>query len=467
LNYIYPLCEPSDNAGIAPLTDDGNAVSMYGGWIWPFVKVKAIWDEIFSNAGFTCSGDILTNDIFLKLFIPISNLKTTDTKKYLYSLFWYGDHYFASKQILPGGTIINGDALFGTGHYSVRYTATYKILISTITHQYEPTIYLYDNGVEVGTFVITGWSINDVYHEITYAATAGHELTFYTSIAHYFKYTISIIEINDAQIGYSSDVYCRRHLPDISQIDFIKIICNMFGLIPEVVPRDKKIFFWNYSLLYENIPIARDWSNYLSEREDETEFKFGDYAQNNYLRYEEIDDVLKDNGRGIMQIDDATLPDKKEMVELPISTCDEVIILTDINVSRIAFNEYNPATDIYDQLHSIDPRIVFVSQIPNTKTLTFRTAVELPYVNSDIVAPYKASSVEISFSNLVTNYVGLSRLLTKINLRRARFNLPAYEVAGLKHYIPIYLNQYKAYFYVNKINNYVAGKLCTIDLIKL
>jgi hypothetical protein len=45
--------------------------------------------------------------------------------------------------------------------------------------------------------------------------------------------------------------------------------------------------------------------------------------------------------------------------------------------------------------------------------------------------------------------------------------LPVYEVAGLKHYIPIYLSQYKAYFYVNKINNFVPGKLCTIDLIKL
>jgi hypothetical protein len=29
------------------------------------------------------------------------------------------------------------------------------------------------------------------------------------------------------------------------------------------------------------------------------------------------------------------------------------------------------------------------------------------------------------------------------------------------------LKQYKAYFYVNKINNYVPGKLCIIDLIKL
>jgi hypothetical protein len=471
LNYIYPLCEASDDAKMAELTDTGNAVSMYGGWIWPFIKVKAIWDEIFSNAGYICTGDILTNPVFLKLFIPIANLKTTNTKDYLYSLWWGGSRTFNVNQMLPGGTVINGDALFATGHYTVRFTAKYRIIVNVIVWPDIPTIALYCNGINVGTFTLVAYYAGLYVFEINYDATVLDDLTIWTinnwPTRVYTYYSISIIEITDAKIGYSSPVTPAVNLPDISQTDFIKIICNMFGLIAEVNPRDRKIFFWNYLLLYDNIPIARDWSNYLSERDDETEFKFGEYAQNNYMRYEDSDDVIKDNGRGIMQIDDETLPKNKDVIELPISTCDEVIILTDINVSRIAFNEYDPATDIYDQVNSIDPRIVFVSQIPNTKTLTFRTAVELPYVNNDVVAPYKASSIEVSFSNLVTNYVGLSRLLTKTNLRRARFNLPVYEVAGLKHYIPIYLNQYKAYFYVNKINNYVAGKLCTIDLIKL
>ena len=90
-----------------------------------------------------------------------------------------------------------------------------------------------------------------------------------------------------------------------------------------------------------------------------------------------------------------------------------------------------------------------------------------PGGETDIDSPKKASSIEVSFSNLIYNYSSLSRLLTKTNLRRAKFNLPAFEVSGLKHNIPIYVSQYKAYFYVNKISNYVAGQLCTIDLIKL
>jgi hypothetical protein len=176
------------------------------------------------------------------------------------------------------------------------------------------------------------------------------------------------------------------------------------------------------------------------------------------------------------------------VVEVPISTCDEVHILPsfgvigphifDVVVSRIGFNKWNVDTSSYDQNEVIDPRIVYISHIspvaspPYEKEFWIRETVaplagDFDGISHQIISPKKASSLEVAFSSLIGNYAGLSRLLTKTNLRRAKFNLPVYEVAGLKHYIPIYLSQYKAYFYVNKINNYVPGQLCTIDLIKL
>jgi hypothetical protein len=205
------------------------------------------------------------------------------------------------------------------------------------------------------------------------------------------------------------------------------------------------------------------------------EFKFGDYAQNNYLRYKESDDVVKNQGQGIMQVNDDTLEFEKEVVELPVSTCDEVTVMPtnfSVNISRINFNKYNSKTSLYDQEDSIDSRIVYVDFTKETtgplyqKTFGIRPTVA-PGGATDVTTPKKSSSLEASFSYLVTNYAALSRMLTKTNLRRAKFNLPVYEVAGLRHYIPIYLSQYKAYFYVNGISNYVPGQLCTIDLIKL
>jgi hypothetical protein len=286
-------------------------------------------------------------------------------------------------------------------------------------------------------------------------------------------YEIQVIDITDVKIAYGSTLTPRLHIPSLKQTDFIKMVCNLFGLIPEVDAKNGVIFFWSLSLLYDNIPEARDWSKYLSEREDETEFKFGEYAQNNYLRYKESDDVVKDTGLGILQVNDETLPASKDVVNVPLSTTDEVIVLSDVSVSRINFNEYDPKEVDYTEQDSIDPRLVYVDYVAEQltspvyqKTFGIRT-LKVGGVSYDSVTPKKATSIELSFSSLISNYEPLARMLNRTNLRRCKFNLPAYEVAGLKHYIPIYLSQYKAYFYVNKINNYVPGKLCTIDLIKL
>jgi len=485
-DYVYPLCEPSEDGSIAPLTDDGDRVEMWGGWIWPFIKIKAIWDEIFKNAGFYCSGNILTNDVFLKLFTPITNLDIAkvDTSKYLFNGYWRGWTDFT----LPLNRMWWADPrdyiiTLGTSYFKIHwiyvtpFVATYRFRYTcTVITSYPSHVYLYS-----GAVMVVELTRNIDYHEPyvfegEYSAVVGEELTVWTT--QFYRctgFTVGVVAITDVKIGYGAAVTPHLNLPDLTQIEFIKLICNFFALIPEVTPRDRKIYFWNYSELYDNISIARDWSAYLSEREDETEFKFGDYAQYNWLRYKESDDVKKDQGTGVIQIEDETLANTKDILELSISTCDEVTVLTNIfsvDISKIGFNKYNVDTSSYDQNETIDPRIVYVNftgEIASPlyqKTFGIRTLV-VGGVSHDITTPKKASSKDVSFANLIYNYAGLSRLLSKTNLRRAKFNLPVYEVAGLKHYIPIYLSQYKAYFYVNKINNYVPGQLCTIDLIKL
>ena len=481
-HFVYPLCEPSDDGSMAPRTDDNDTVELYGGWIWPFIKIKTIWEEIFSNAGYTVTGgDILDSDIFNRLYMPITSRAVSDATKYLYSLFWNGWRDFSDYEMLPGGTLIKGDAMFATGHYIAPFTASYKISASAdFVWIYYPALYVFINGLLVVTMTINEDApTNKATYHAEFNAIAGDDITINTSANRLYGYTIAIAEIKEAEISFGSAVESHLYLPDMTQVDFIKIICNMFGLVPEVIPRDRKIRFWNYQELYDNIPNARDWSAYLSERDDEIEFKFGDYAQNNYLSYKESDDVLPDNGLGNMPVDDETLQEEKDIVELGISTCDEVQILDNIfpvNVSRINFNYWDDDAAAYKANKKIDPRIVYIDNIRSVaspayeKTLKLRNA-EAPLggggATTDITSPSRASSIEVSFSNLIVYYSNISRMLTKTNLRRARFNLPVYEIAGLRHNIPIYLRQYKAYFHVNRITNYVAGQLCTVELIRL
>ena len=482
LDYLYPLCEPSDDGTMIPVKLVGNTTELFGGWIWPFVKVKKIWDEIFSTAQFTPEGDILTagtlaNNTFINLWMPTVNLTPPNISvaQWFYSLRYDGRKDFVVPSQFVGGTskTVGDAAWLATGVYYTPYAALYKFRVGInqayIDGQPAPTITVYSAGVLAATLTLQGtWGGGGVFTG-EYQAIANEDLVFKTTpFNNCTAYSLAITDIVISTSAYNSPMTPHINLADLTQIEFIKLICNMFALIPDVTARDKKIKFWNYNDLYNNIPIARDWSAYLSEQDDETEYKFGDYAQRNNIKYKESKDVILGNGDAIIEIDDKTLPAIKDVIQFPVSTCDEETIdftAPTVNVSRIAFNNIDN-TGSYKANGSIDPRIIYVKEATG-KTFKVWNTVTMDGLSVTINNPKIASSSDISSSFLVINYAGLSRLLTKTNLRRAKFNLPVYEVAGLKHYIPIYLSQYKAYFYVNKINNYVPGQLCTIDLIKL
>ena len=479
-DYLYPLFEPSDDGGMCPLTDDGDRIDLYGGWLFPFIKIKAIWDEIFLTAGYSYTGEIFDETIFSRLFMPISNLKITKgyTDSFLYSAYWTGYQNVDSYRPFgwTGAVLINGDEPFRLGFYTTPFAGTYKIRIYTYTIG-APTVRLnIALGVDIDFTLVEAAGGGRIW-EIEHDSASGVLLSFWTTDAEYYYYSIAILSIDSAAVGYGSDVYPRLHLPDMTQAGFVKLICNLFGLVPQTNPRTKVVRFWNYGELYDNIAIARDWSAYLSERDDDVEFKFGDYAQNNYLKYKDSQDVIPDNGKGTMRVDDLTLPFDKTIVEVPVSYSDEVIIYDDlVTVSRIAMNKWVEKESDYVANESIDPRIVYIKSVgevgspPATKTFGISEGVTAGVPSGfvfDVVDPKIASSLEVSFSSLIVYYAHISRMLTKTNLRKAKMNLPVYEVAGLQHNIPVYLSQYKAYFYVNKITNYVAGKLCTVELLKL
>lgn len=498
-DFVYPVMEPSDDGGLCPLTDDGVNVDLYAGWIWPFIKCKVIWDEIFANARYTPSGDIYSDPLFPKLHMPIATTKIDYLKiaDYLFNVHAINNRSMTGGvQDLcwgyPSGickaqvTSYKGNSIW---RYSSLYTTpfagtfTFRVICYAPNLSYFPIhIYMYAGVVLLGTMSPGGFTSSMVnghiqyarIYSMSYACLSGWDIhwtiTYCLGLA---GYAVEVTNIDAPKIAYGSSVPVHNHLPEMSQTDFIKMICNIFGLVPEANPRDKTIYFWNYNKLYENIPNARDWSKYLSEKDDNVGFKFGDYAQNNLMKFNTSDDVKSDTGTGIMQIDDETLEKTKDIIELPVSTCDEVIILTDVNVSRINMNKYNPDTNHYDPQDSIDPRITVIDRINELsppKTFGIRSTYSPGDPGSSTVTvtnPKKSSSIEMAFASRSSYYNGLARMLDHTKMRSCKFNLPAFEVAGFRHYIPIYLSQYRAYFYVNIISSYVYGQLCTIDLIKL
>jgi len=75
---------------------------------------------------------------------------------------------------------------------------------------------------------------------------------------------------------------------------------------------------------------------------------------------------------------------------------------------------------------------------------------------------YKAQTV------VDLNYYTLSNsMLNKAKWMEAQFWLTDEDIEGFDHFTPVYIAKYGAYFYVNKIKNFVSGELTKCELVKL
>ena len=54
-------------------------------------------------------------------------------------------------------------------------------------------------------------------------------------------------------------------LPDIEQTKFLKSVANQYGLVFETDSQRREVNVWQFNRLIDNIPIADNWSKYVSE----------------------------------------------------------------------------------------------------------------------------------------------------------------------------------------------------------
>ena len=59
------------------------------------------------------------------------------------------------------------------------------------------------------------------------------------------------------------------------------------------------------------------------------------------------------------------------------------------------------------------------------------------------------------------------RVMDEFKLVRARMLLPANVVQDFSPETPVFIKQLGCNFYVNKIENYIAGEMCIVELIRL
>jgi hypothetical protein len=74
----------------------------------------------------------------------------------------------------------------------------------------------------------------------------------------------------------------------------------------------------------------------------------------------------------------------------------------------------------------------------------------------------------LKFERLLKSYYKTyAAAIRKPKLVKENFLLDPEDIAGFDFEIPVYLKQYGQYFFVKKINNYISGKTCLVELLRL
>jgi len=287
----------------------------------------------------------------------------------------------------------------------------------------------------------------------------------------------------------------------------------------------KTIHFIKFSDIIKNKRIAYDWSDKLDlskDKEPELKFKFGKYGQTNYLKYKEDEDVELGLGDDSFIFDDKMLPIEKTLIEMPFAATEsrEGFCLGGINCAIIKCQEINKVhiLDLDDGLmyHSIDGLHWILTELENIDSFTWfyqgeddngssgvNAKFDEPIIIKDssprILAVEKVSDVgddikfyegkkedftgkddniniayfihpeygDISFNGLIDDhYQEFINTMNKPKVLTAYFKLSPIDILQFDFTIPVWIDHYQSYFYVNKIEEY-QGEITKVVLIKI
>ena len=258
------------------------------------------------------------------------------------------------------------------------------------------------------------------------------------------KSYIKIFSEDVQSVSYNQYYPIGSNLPDISVVDFIKQICWLFGLF--AIKSDTGVSFISVNKIIDNRDKAVDWSKKLVPTgwtAKETSYTFGDFAQKNYLRYEENENAK--SADGYMVVQNKTLDHEKDLVKLPYTAGGD-----NGDMRAVPYFKWSDDGTIVE-LEDCGDRIMqlvisFDSQGKEDARLDFS---------------------DLKFQNRVSRF-GLSSYQDLIKLPfviKDTFRLTEIDLKNIDYSIPVYIERYAAFFAIISIKS--QGDYSECELLKL
>ncbi len=330
---------------------------------------------------------------------------------------------------------------------------------------------------------------------VTYGVHGSPDTTFVIKAGATFTFLPS-----ERNVLWNQSIQCERILPDLSQMDLIKYVLQTFALTLIANPNTGMIAFVSFKQIVANIPMALDWSDKCVDLGKQVDFSLGNYSQINWLRYQQDDAIPLNRMPRFFADDHIDIADKTLNPTQPVQDLFQVPFAPTLNApyfgGTIAQLSNPTSTDEFSV--GSQPRILIDEKLDlrtlgfnsdgSSKTVTFsdndagyETVTQT--VNDIISVPYfyKSDAPKLSgaarhlcwcdkggMAGLKTTYYSeFEHILNQTKKVVRYFYLTPKDIYEFDVTIPIFLRQDGAYFYVNKIDSWVAGKPVKVELVRL
>ena len=271
-------------------------------------------------------------------------------------------------------------------------------------------------------------------------------------------------------IEFETNFTIANNLPDMTQTDFIKSIAKIFGIIFQTNSFTKTVEFRQFKEIYDNIPNAKNWSNKLDLSVQPLIQFHAPFAQENILKWSNSSDVPDKLGEGKILVSDTSLEKEKTLIEVSFSATEMSKKLLDNDVPLIKWLEAGAASG------TTEPRILILDRtdfackysVGNTNASGLMEVVNTSHATCYFQLDSKTFNLGFDNSLIADNYNEFGFFLDKFKQVTCNLLLDENDIYEMDFFTPIYIDYFKHYFFISKINNFIDKRRSTqVELIRL
>jgi hypothetical protein len=236
--------------------------------------------------------------------------------------------------------------------------------------------------------------------------------------------TISYTYENNSNDYPLADFRLVQNLPDISQVDFVKFICQFYGLYP--VRNGDTIDFVRMDVLGDNIDNGQfiDWSAKLVTAYSDSPLSIGyslsGFSQRNIIRYKtDENDIVE--AAASLDVNDATLSAERVMANFPFAAS------RGSSIPQYSLNEANEVVK-----KDLQYRIMHIEWNEHASSLNFDSSMKPQQI-------------------INRHYQTLRNLLGKPKTIEEEITLSLLDIQKLDYSKPIYLSKYGRFYAIDTI----------------